>query len=201
MNIKNLEEKVGRIIIKFHHLEWQVSILDFDFKISSFKLAQLLSKLAGLLNILHRPPMRSFNLMWAFCDILVRKQCKCDDLDDHARAISNSDSILTTEREWSTINVNMIHWLLNAKWKLKRHRDISWWIIWISLILGLSVTELLRWSSFPPFSKSKLRYQYIRCLAFEVRNIEAGESLSMANHLKYKFFWISMILIVCSSIG
>ena len=99
MNIKNLEEKVGRIIIKFHHLERQVSILDFDFKISSFKLAQLLSKFAGLLNILHRPPMRSFNLMWAFCDILVRKQCKCDDLDDHARAISNSDSILNPEHD------------------------------------------------------------------------------------------------------
>ena len=63
MNIKNLEEKVSRIIIKFHHLERQVNILDFDFKISSFQLAQLLSKFAGLLNMLYRPPMRSFNLM------------------------------------------------------------------------------------------------------------------------------------------
>jgi hypothetical protein len=42
MNIKNLEEKVGRIIIKSHHLERQVNILDFDFKISYFRVAQLL---------------------------------------------------------------------------------------------------------------------------------------------------------------
>jgi hypothetical protein len=42
MNIKNLEEKVGRIIIKFHHLERQVNILDFDFEISFFQVSQLL---------------------------------------------------------------------------------------------------------------------------------------------------------------
>jgi len=42
MNIENLEEKVGRIIIKFHHLERQVIIFDIDFRVSSFQGAQFL---------------------------------------------------------------------------------------------------------------------------------------------------------------
>jgi len=44
--------------------------------------------------------------------------------------------------------------------------------------------------------KKKLRYNYIGCLVTYIWNFKVRECLSMAEHMKWFFFWISLVMIV-----